>query len=132
MPYDDSFRLEMVTLADELETELEDLRMVEAAVQLVTVTRTGADPDAGTPGTATATPTTISPRPDWDPRDQWRSVAGERVRVGDGLLTFTRTITRAAILAADHFLIDGVKYRLADGWLKRGELRWEAVVVRYR
>lgn len=155
MPYDDAFRLEMVGLADDLETELEDLRMAESDVQLVTITRTGADRDSGAPGTATATPMTITPRPDWDPREQWRTVGGERMRVGDGLLTFTRTIAEAYIIggvvtdeagepiltedgqeivvpAADHFAIDGVKYRLADGLLKRGELRWEAIVVRYR
>lgn len=132
MTYSDAFRLEMVALADGLEADLEDLRMVENEVALVTVTRTAPDRDAGRPGTATETPTVIAPRPDWDPRDQWRSVGGERVRVGDGLLTFTRTVTEAAILGADHFLIGSRKYKLAPGHLKRGELRWEAVVVAHR
>jgi hypothetical protein len=131
MGYDDALRAEIAQLLADTQADLQDAGLVwaEVEVQLVTVTRTGANPAHGAPGTTTTTSVTLSPRPLVTIREVWRS---DR-RVGDATLKIPRASLSAATLAgASHFLLDGVRYTVADGYTRRGPLFWEVVVTRAR
>lgn len=132
--YNDDPRLEFLGLRDELVTDLQadGLIFAESLVRLAHVTRTGGDEAAGIPPNEAVAYTTITPRPEVDMRQQWRTRNGAAVVVGDGKLTITRAITEAQLLGAAWIEIDGVKYTLVEGELKRdpGGLDWIALVKR--
>lgn len=131
MPYDDTLRAEIAQLLAETQTDLQDAGLVwaEVEVQLVTVTRTGANPAHGSPGTTVTTSVTLSPRPLVKIRDVWQA---DR-KVGDAKLKIPRhTLSASALASASYFLLDGVRYTVADGLTKRGALFWDIVLTRAR
>jgi hypothetical protein len=131
MAYDDALRIEIAQLLADTQADLQDAGLVwaEVEVQLVTVTRTGANPAHGTTGTTVTTSVTLTPRPLVTLREVWRA---DR-RVGDATLKIPRASLSAATLAgAAYFLLDGVRYTVADGYTQRGPLFWEVVLTRAR
>lgn len=125
--YDDSFRSDMVGVIGEVLTDAQSAGILlrEKAVRLAAVTRTGADPAAGEPGTETVTYTALSPRPKVDLRDQWRWRDGAQVRVGDAALKILKKPgALAALLAAPFIEIGGetagtgTRYTLVAGQIK--------------
>ncbi len=130
--YDDSTRLAIQAMRDADISAAEGIGMVftENLVRLAVATMTGADVAADDPGTATIAYTTIAPRPTVDLRDQFRNRGGITTRVGDALLSVTRTITRAQLLAASWIDIDGEKFTIVAGELRREAFGWSVVVKR--
>lgn len=131
MPYDDALRAEIAQLLAETQADLQDAGLVwaEVEVQLVTVTRTGANLAHGAPGTTVTTSATLTPRPLVTLREVWQA---DR-KVGDAKLKIPRhSLSAASLAGASYFLLDGVKYTVADGYTRRGALFWEVVLTRAR
>ena len=131
MPYDDALRAEIAQLLAETQADLQDAGLVwaEVEVQLVTVTRTGANLAHGDPGTTVTTSVTLSPRPLVTLKEVWQA---DR-KVGDARLRIPRhSLTAATLAGVSHFLLDGVRYTLAEGYTRRGPLFWDVVLTRAR
>jgi hypothetical protein len=130
--YDDSTRLAILAIQDAnlLASESIGLMFSESVVQIAVATMAGADKLAGIPGTQTVAYTVIAPRPLVDLRDQFRTRAGITQHVGDALLMITRAITRAQLLAASWIEIDGEKFTIVAGELRREAFDWSMVVKR--
>lgn len=144
MSFNDEFRQEMAGIRDEVLADLGADGLVlsqEIGALLVQVSYTGANPDLGDPGTPTYAYQQMNPRPSVVLREQWRTVDGTVRKVGDGKLTFSRTITPAQVqgaafwllgadMGADGLPVGGERYDLVQGYTKQRPLSWEVLVVR--
>lgn len=130
--YSDATRLAILSIQDAnaVAAEAVGIAFTENIVTLAVATMSSGDQLAGIPGTASVAYTTIAPRPTVDLRDQYRNRDGKTLHVGDALLTITRTITRAQLLAASWVEIDSEKFTIVEGELRRRDLCWDVVVKR--
>ncbi len=94
-----SLREEMAALQDELQSIPRELGFREQEVQIRTPVYSGANADAGIPGTVTYLDTTISPRPRVDIKAVYRTVDGGVVKIGDARVS---KISRAFILVTEN------------------------------
>jgi hypothetical protein len=72
----------------------------------------------------------ISPPPTVDLRDQFRNRGGMTLHVGDAGLCITRAVSRVQLLEASWVEIDGEKYTIVAGELRRRTFYWDVVVKR--
>ena len=129
--YTDDFRAEVAGIIAETQAGLqaEGLIFAEREVKVVTEVRTGGNPARGVPPTVASAELTLSPRPKVDLREQWR----DGQKVADGKLTSARAALPIGTLAgASYLLIDGERYTLAAGYVKRRPFVWEVLVTRAR
>lgn len=134
MTFDPGFLREMRALDDELTRDLQEagLEFAEHEVKLATVVLTDGDPDAGTPGTASApTYKVLSPIPEVELRDQIRFRGGAPALVGQALVIASRdACTREELLGAAWVEVSGVRYRVNGGELREDPFKWRVVLER--
>lgn len=128
------FQDEMVKLRDDV---LESLRAdglvfaAESAVFACSEARTGANVDAGNPGTVTVTRVEMVPRPLASLRERWTNTPnGTRYKVADATLRVSRQFSAAYLKGVSYFEIDGALFDLVAGGLRKRGLIWEAMLKR--
>jgi hypothetical protein len=117
-PYDDSLRLQFLSLRDGLLTQFQasGLKFSESIVTLVYGTYTAADQMTGAGGAFTESGrTVISPRPTVDRKTQYRWSSGVAIVVGDARVVLSRAYSEEQIRSATWVEIDGVRFTLAAG-----------------
>ena len=157
--FSDEFREEMVSLKDEVLTDLitDGIVFNEDAVLMAVASYTGEDTALGVPGTQTIVYTEIEPRPKLKRRDVYRNIGGVPMKVGDAVVEVSRSVALSDIESASWFDIgvarlsvedgtgfirteDGaylvdeahapIRYTIVEGEIRRGALAWTVVLKR--
>lgn len=115
--YNDSLRLDILGVKDELTTDLaaDGILFREDSLVMATATYTGADPALGVGGTESITYVEMLPRPKFTRRDVFRTVNGIPMKVGDAVAEVSRAVTREQIESASWFATGTALVQLEDG-----------------
>lgn len=131
--YSDDLRLEVAETLADVQAELitDGLIFREHEVKLATVTTTGADLDAGIPGTQMVSYKLLTPRPDVKFTQVYRWKDGVSTVIGDAKLTISRqSCTEAELKAAAWIEVGSVRHSLVEGEIRQTSMFWAIVVKR--
>lgn len=130
--YDDATRLAIMAIQDDnvAAATAAGILFNESTVRLAVATMTGGSAAAGIPGTLSVAYTAVTPMEPPDLRDQLREGKGQTLHVGDALLALSRSITRAQLLGASWIEIDGEKFTVVTGELRKLPFSWAVVLKR--
>jgi hypothetical protein len=115
--YDDSLRLQFLSLRDTLVTQFQasGLIFAERVVYLVYGDYVAADQTTGAAGTFTEASRLKALYLAIDLKTQYRWVSGASVVVGDAKIKLSRTYTEEQIRSASWIEVDGIRYTLEAG-----------------